>query len=344
MTRFISNKPFCYIAAALLMLICGCGSPKEVPLSGKTMGTTYHIKVVATPFQKTDSLQTKIDGLLDDINQSMSIYRKNSQISRFNQMTTVGKKLAVSADFIKVMTVAEKLYHLTAGAWDGTVQPLMKLWGFGGKLKALTVPIPQQINAVLKQTGFDSIKIDPKGFLTKTRADVTLDLGSIAKGYGVDRVAELLRENGFKSFIVEIGGEIYAAGTKANGQNWLAGINRPSSDAALNDICKIVPLKNQALATSGNYRQFFEVDGIRYGHIIDPKTGYPVKNRIVSVSIVADNCTLADGLATAVMVMGTKKGIALIQRLDNVEGLILEKDVGGGLKVFSSPGLILADS
>lgn len=343
MPSFIQNRPLGRIAVALLILLYGCGSPGEVPLAGRTMGTTYHIKVVATTFQKTTGLQEKIDGLLNEINQSMSIYLENSEISRFNAVTTAAKKMAVSDDFLNVMTVAQRLHILTEGAWDGTVKPLMKLWGFSGKLKTPAVPPPQQIAAVLQKVGFGKIDIDNNGYLSKRNPDVTLDLGSIAKGYGVDRVAAFLHEAGFKNFIVEIGGEVYAAGTKANGQSWQAGINRPRADAAFNDVYKIVPLKNQALATSGKYRQFFEVDGIRYAHIIDPKTGYPVQNRVVSVSVMTDNCTVADGLATAVLVMGVARGLALINRLEDVEGLIIVAQPDGTLKEFRSTGLRLTD-
>jgi FAD:protein FMN transferase len=343
MASFLQNRLLGCISVALLIFLYGCSRPKEVPFSGRTMGTTYNIKVVATTFQKTTGLHAKIDDLLNDINQSMSVYIKDSEISRFNGLKTFGKKLAVSDDFLKVMTVSKKLHILSEGAWDGTVKPLMKLWGFTGKLKKPAVPPAQKIAAVMQKVGFDKIEIDQNGYLSKNKATLTLDLGSIAKGYGVDQVAALLRQKGFKSFIVEIGGEVYAAGTKANKKSWQAGINRPLVTAPLTDVYKIVPLKNQALATSGNYRQFFEIDGMRYAHIIEPATGYPVQNKVASVSVVASNCTLADGLATAILVMGTTKGLALLNRLEGVEGLIIEAQADGILSAHSSAGMRLTD-
>ena len=157
------------------------------------------------------------------------------------------------------------------------------------------------------------LMISEKGYLSKRNPHVSLDLGSIAKGYGVDQVAEVIRNNGIKNFLVEIGGEVYASGCKIDGGYWLVGINMPDKDALIGDIYKTVRLKNKALATSGDYRNFFEKKGAFYSHVIDPRTGYPVKNGIVSVSVVADDCTFADGLATAIMVAGHEKGLELVR-------------------------------
>jgi thiamine biosynthesis lipoprotein len=170
---------------------------------------------------------------------------------------------------------------------------------------------------------------------------VTLDLSSIAKGYGVDQVAELMRQAGFVDFLVEIGGEVFAAGVRSDGRPWRVGINRPKADARIDEVYQIVSLQDRAFATSGDYRNFFLQDGVRYSHIIDPKTGRPVGNGVVSVSIVADNCTLADGLATAVMVMGAQKGLALINRLAGVQGLITVELPDGSLQDHPSEGIRL---
>jgi thiamine biosynthesis lipoprotein len=173
-------------------------------------------------------------------------------------------------------------------------------------------------------------------FLVKNLAAVTLDLNSIAKGYAVDQVSALIASAGHKNYLVEIGGEVYAAGVRPDGKYWRVGINRPQKDAAFNEVYKIVSIDNQAFATSGDYRNFFEIDGVRYSHVIDPRSGHPVSNGVVSVSIIADNCTLADGLATAIMVMGVENGISLINRLDNVEGLIVVEESDGSLNDFYS--------
>jgi thiamine biosynthesis lipoprotein len=143
---------------------------------------------------------------------------------------------------------------------------------------------------------------------------------------------------GFKNYLVEIGGEIYAAGLRPDGQRWRVGINRPQKEAAFNEVYKVVPITNQAFATSGDYRNFFELDGVRYSHVIDPRSGFPVSNGVVSVSIIADTCTLAVGLATAIMVMGAEKGIRLADRLPNVEAFIVVENANGNLQNFSSQG------
>jgi thiamine biosynthesis lipoprotein len=183
----------------------------------------------------------------------------------------------------------------------------------------------------LKDIGFEKIEIRDSGALIKHQAGVTLDLSSIAKGYGVDQVAETIRRAGFTDFLVEIGGEIYAAGVRPDGGPWRIGINRPKTDARFDEVYQVVSLRDQAFATSGDYRNFFVENGVRYSHIIDPRTGYPVANGVVSVSILADNCTLADGLATAVMVMGAERGLALIRRLDRVHGLVVVELPDGNL-------------
>ena len=167
---------------------------------------------------------------------------------------------------------------------------------------------------------------------------MTLDLASIAKGYGVDQVAEIVRQAGFNNYLVEIGGEIAASGKRRDGKWWRIGINRPRKEANFNDVYKAVDLRNKAFATSGDYRNFFEIEGVRYSHVIDPRTGYPVSNGIVSVSIIAPNCTVADGLATAVMVMGPEKGLNLINHLEDVEGLIIIEKTDGSLYEHPSAG------
>ncbi|MFW9804989.1 MAG: FAD:protein FMN transferase, partial [Candidatus Thorarchaeota archaeon] len=250
----------------------------------------------------------------------------------------IGEKFKISDDFYQVMQVAEKIYQLSDGAWDGTVNPLVDLWGFGRTGRKEVIPDESEIMRLRAFVGFDDIEIVAPGFLIKKRPQISLDLSSIAKGYGVDAVVRVIRNEGFENYLVEIGGEVFASGLRKDGGQWRIGINRPRKDAAANDVYKVVRLQGHAFATSGDYRNFFEVDGIRYSHVIDPKTGYPVSNGVVSVSIIADNCTFADGLSTAVMVMGAEKGLSLINRLEHVEGLIVVEDPGGNLVDYPSRG------
>ena len=296
---------------------------KEVVFDGTTMGTTYQIKMVVGYFKSTSGLKDKIDNRLQAINQSMSTYLPDSEISRFNAIRDTREKLAVSDDFLQVMLAARDIYEKTGGAWDGTIKPLVNLWGFGNTRQAHQVPDEAEIKKQIRWIGFQHIGIYPEGYLQKKKSTITLDLASIAKGYAVDQVSGLLQTSGMENFLVEIGGEVFASGYRKDGTSWRVGINQPSTTASTTDVYQAVSLHNRAMATSGDYRNYFEAGGKRFSHIIDPRTGYPVNNDVVSVSIVADTCMLADGLATAIMVMGLDHGMALINSLKEVEGFII---------------------
>jgi thiamine biosynthesis lipoprotein len=297
--------------------------------------------VVTGYFGSVAGLQEKIDRRLTEINRSMSPYLADSEISGFNRFQQEGVEFPVSADFLRVMKIAARIYEMSDGAWDGTVNPLVDLWGFGRAGRPGRVPPAEKITAALTDVGFNKIEIRDSGALVKREVPVSLDLSSIAKGYGADQVADVVRAAGFTDFLVEIGGEVVAAGVRPDGRPWRVGINRPKPEAGLLEVYKVVSLKDQAFATSGDYRQFFMQQGQRYSHIIDPKTGYPVANHVVSVSILAGDCTLADGLATAVMVMGAQKGLALIDRFEGVEGLIVAELPDGSLQEHASRGIRL---
>ncbi|UCE52060.1 MAG: FAD:protein FMN transferase [Desulfobacterales bacterium] len=322
----------------LVLLPLVCEAKKEHLIQGRTMGTTYHLKIVTGYFQGIKGLKDKIEKRLGEINQSMSTYIKDSEISRFNDLGQADVKFEVTDDFFRVMQMGKKVYDLSEGAWDATVNPLVDLWGFGRAGRKNKIPPKRQVEALLPSIGFENIEIISPGYLIKKHASVTLDFSSIAKGYGVDAIAEVIHREGFQNYLVEIGGEVYASGLRKDGQPWRVGINRPQKDAAISNVYKVVRLQNKAFATSGDYRNFFEVNGIRYSHVIDPKTGYPVANGVVSVSIVSNTCTFADGLATAIMVMGHKNGLSLIDRLDDVEGLIVIEKPDGMLVDFYSKG------
>jgi len=319
----------------------GCGMQKEFEFSGKTMGTTYHITVVAGYLENTKMLQDEIDMRLDEINKSMSTFRKDSEISRFNALQTVGEKFRISDDFYNVMTVAKMIYEETAGAWDGTVKPLVDLWGFSKLENKHTIPEKSQIAALLSKIGFNNIEIFADQYLAKKNSSITIDLASIAKGYGVDQVAALIRANGIQQFLVEIGGEVFATGLRKDGKKWRIGINRPQKNAPIDQVYKVVDLQNKGFATSGDYRNYFEVNQHRFSHVIDPRNGFPVDNGVVSVSIIANTCTFADGLATAVMVLGHKKGLELVNRLDNTECFIVTQKEDGTLIDYYSRGFEL---
>ena len=331
------------LASVILMaLVCiACQPTRELQLSGKTMGTTYHIKVVTGWLTSGDDLQRQIDNRLAAINKSMSTYDPASEISRFNAITTANEPFSPSADLLEVLQVAAELHRLTDGAWDGTLDPLVNLWGFGRKGAVSIAPDDREIRRALAHVGFDRIVLDPSGTVSKMDPGVTLDLASIAKGFGVDAIARLLGDNDFSHFLVEIGGEVYARGRRKDGNAWRVGINRPDKEAAFHDVYRAVPLTDRAMATSGDYRIFIQIDNQTYAHILDPRTGRPVINGVVSATVVAANCTVADGLATALMVMGPEEGLALVNRLSSVECLIVVRQPDGSLVDYPSDGFII---
>jgi thiamine biosynthesis lipoprotein len=324
-------KKMAYLVIFLVLagLAAGYVAKREILIVGETMGTTFHVKVNTGWYKSTGTLHEKIETRLNEINQSMSVFRKDSELSRFNQFKAVGEKFPVSEDFYRVMVLAAKIHEWTGHAWDGTVMPLVNLWGFGSHGTTNTLPDPKALADARRSVGFHHISVGKDRSLIKNLEKVTLDLASIAKGYGVDAVSQLLRENGFSNFLVEIGGEVFAAGVRKDGKPWRVGINRPEKDSASTEVYRSLPLREQALATSGDYRNFFEIDGVRYSHVIDPATGYPVVTGVVSASVIADNCTIADGLATAIMVMGHEKSLELINRLPGIDCFIVVREADG---------------
>jgi len=326
-------------AVLFFFILAGCNLKKESIITGKTMGTTYHIKVVSSFYKDTEGLKGKIENRLKDINKSMSVFSKESEITRFNTFYSE-EKFAVSADFLQVMKIARRIYELSGGAWDGTVYPLVELWGFGPKERTGDVPDNKDIEKILINVGFDKIVISESGYLVKRNPSVSLDLASIAKGYGVDVIADVIRKEGIDNFLVEIGGEVYASGSRKDGGYWHVGLSKPDKDAPFDEVYKTLMLKNKGLATSGDYRNYFEKDNAVYSHILDPKTGYPVTSGVVSVSVIADNCTFADGLATAIMVMGYKKGLELADKIPGIECFIVVREKDGKFTDYSSKGFI----
>ncbi len=318
-------------AALTLGILLGCSGQREIRIAGRTMGTTYHVTIIGGYFTSVGQLRQAIVERLEAINASMSTYRPESEISRFNALPTPGTAFPVGDDFFQVVSLSRRLFEMTGGAWDGTIDPLVDLWGFGRTERVPRIPADSEIRDRLAQVGFDLIDASREGFLIKRHPKVTLDLASVAKGYGVDVVAALIRERGFTNFLVEVGGEVVASGVRLDGRQWRIGINRPEAGAAIDQVYQVVRLQDRAFATSGDYRIFFDQDGQRFSHVLDPRTGRPVANGVVSVSVTAATCALADGLATALMVMGVDDGLKLVDALADVECLMVVRDAKGNL-------------
>lgn len=292
------------------LVIVGCSNkPEIIQISGSKMGTTYHITVVADQLPPND-LEQHIDRLLSSVDRSMSTYKKDSEISRFNQLP-VGQSLVISQEFADVLMISQEIWQLSGGAFDPTVGPLVDLWGFGPKATSDSVPSDQDIAAARENTGFDGVVLSGLN-LFKQKA-VELDLSAVAKGYAVDRVSDFLEMNALPDYLVEVGGEIRVSGSNPEGMPWRVAIEQPQLLASVN---KIVDVTNISVATSGDYRNYFERDGVRYSHTIDPRTGKPIRHNLALVTVLNTSCAQADAWATAFSVLGAERSIELAEKLD----------------------------
>ncbi len=278
-----------------------------ITLAGDTMGTTYHIKVVI-PDAATEQtlLQADINSLLEVVNNQMSTWRLDSELSRFNRHAT-DDWFEVSQELAYVVRNALEVANDSNGAFDPTISPLVGLWNFGADAEDGDIPSDEDIASALRQVDYRLIesRLEPPA-LRKSDPQVRIDLSAIAKGHGVDRVAALLNSTGITAWMVEIGGEVRTRGAKPDGSPWRIGIERPVAGRRMPDSA--LELSDSALATSGDYRNFFERDGVRYQHTIDPATGRPVTHSLASVSVLADDCMTADAWATTLMVLGPEAG------------------------------------
>ncbi|NCO64671.1 MAG: FAD:protein FMN transferase [Flavobacteriales bacterium] len=287
---------------------------EPIIINGQAQGTTYHIVYYD---QKERNFKAEIEEILKAFDASLSTYIPTSIISKIN---TNQPNVQVDAYFITCFKKAKEIWKDTHGAFDPTVYPLVNAWGFGPG-KKLNVK-QTQIDSILKFVGFEKIELQGNKVLKKDPR-VSLDFNAFAQGYSVDVVAQFLSSKGLSSFLVEIGGEVYARGQKPNGKYWTVGIEKPMDNKeSQNPFKVVVKLKNRSLATSGNYRKFIVENGVKYAHSINPKTGYPSKNNLLSASVFAADCITSDATATAIMVMGLEKGIAYLKAHPNVQAYL----------------------
>lgn len=286
----------------------------ELLISGPTMGTSFNVKVVTEDpsDERRERLTFLVREVLDGVDESMSTYRPDSEIEEFNRSGT--EVFAASPDLLEVVTEAQRIARLTGGAFDITVGPLVDIWGFGPSGKTET-PDEQVLRELVAITGYEQLEVDVKnGTLRKARDDCRIDLSAIAKGFAADRVSAMLEREGLPNHMVEVGGEVRARGLNSLGQTWRIGIEKPTPEGRA--VHLVVPLANLSLATSGDYRNFFERDGVRISHTIDPRSGRPISHDLASVSVIHANCMTADGLATALGVLGPDEGFELAERHD----------------------------
>ncbi|WP_415718910.1 FAD:protein FMN transferase [Maridesulfovibrio sp.] len=314
MNKVFNLFRFALVSMALLLMLVGCGNDSApVKLQGRAIGTTYSIVTYNLP-ENLDAhkMQQGVEQVVSGVNSVMSLFNPGSDLSRFNAYK--GKDwFEVSRELALVVRTAKTISLLTGGAFDITVAPLVNLWGFGSDGRPDKVPSDEQVAAAKADIGADfvQVRIDPPA-LKKTKPGISIDLAAIAKGYCVDAVADWLKQNGVSDFMVEIGGEIRTGGTKPGKAPWVIGVEKPTPGGR--SVQAVIELSGRAMATSGDYRNYFEAGGKRYSHIIDPVSGKPVSHNLVSVSVVEETCSMADALATGLMVMGPEQGIKLAKK------------------------------
>jgi len=280
-----------------------------IEISGTTMGTIgYKVKIDELPNGVLlEQLSSDIGKALQRINDRMSTYQPDSEISRFNDSKNANEWFEVSADTLNVVKAALDVSEETSGAFDITVGPLLKLWNFGSTPGEFSVPNQAAIDTAQQKIGFKQLKVrNDSPALMKLNAAIRINLSAIAKGFAVDVVARLLDQQKVTAYLVEIGGEMRSRGKKQSGESWIVGIEKPLDDQRA--ILKALALNGQAIATSGDYRNFYLHEGVRYSHTIDPRTGRPIEHGVASVSVITDQCMLADAWATSLMVLGPEAG------------------------------------
>ena len=318
----LAAKTYPWLLALVIASACNETTPPPAPgvlmLTGNTMGTTWHATIRSIPGQAlphTKILQDKIQAALDEVDNAMSTYKENSDLFRFNRAKVNQVVLIdpLTADLLRFgIALAEK----SAGAFDPTVMPLVNAWSFGPAQRMDEAPSTEEILGLLEMVGWQKIhwNADQSG-ISKSSAGVALDFSAFAKGLGVDQVHQVLLDTDLKNFLIEVGGELRTQGEKSPGVAWAVGVERPADYSGFGtDLEMVLPLHNQAIATSGDYRNFRMLEGKRVFHILDPRTGYPAASGIASVTVVAANSMTADALATTLSVLKPALGMDLLEK------------------------------
>lgn len=313
------------------LMACSEVPPPLESVRGNTMGTTYSILwPQLEPQAQAKSISEEVSKTLEQINSQMSTYDPSSELSVFNSMESPAQ-LNISEGLHEVLTMSLALHLYTQGYFDISVGPVVNLWGFGPDKKPINKPSVEETLRAKSQIGLAAISVG-EGQVSKSEQRY-LDLSAIAKGYAVDKVADILESNGIENYLVEIGGEMRVKGRKSPDLPWRVAVEKP--DENQRNVQKIFTMKSGAMATSGDYRNYFEIEGVHYSHTIDPFTAQPVKHSLASVTIIKETCAHADALATAMLVMGAEKAKAFIEA-HQIKAFLIER-TEQGFKEYSSP-------
>lgn len=327
MTRENVIRSLIGLGVILVLFIGGMwrtGVVENPATTGDTMGTSYTVKIAEKVSQrKLSAIKQEIEQALAEVNRQMSTWDPKSEISRFNHSRSLDP-VECSPAFASVTTEALALSAETAGAFDPTLQPLLNLWGFGSEGEDYNVPSDEDVSVIREITGWKKISAGDQ-WIQKSEPETSLALGAIAKGHGVDVLAAIMNERGFNNWYVEIGGELKVSGVNPDGAPWKLGVQWPTTNPLNQKVIGVVHLDGSAMATSGDYRNYIEEDGALFSHILDPRTGQAIKSDLASVTVIAPTCMEADGIATALFVMGAKDGLAWVEHRTGVEALFLTR-------------------
>ncbi len=318
----------------LLLLLSSCNKKVTYDnFAGFVQGTTYSMVFENTGKLNSQDLKSEVEKILHDFDMSLSLYVDSSILSKVNR----NEDVIADAYFTEVFNRSAEITEITEGAFDITVGPLVKAWGFGPDSQKNFSGTKR--DSLLKLVGMEKVKMEA-GKVLKKDPGINLDFNAIAQGYSVDVISNFFDSKGIKSYLIEIGGEVRVKGDK-QGVLWRIGIDRPEDNNNLpgNDLQAVISLKDRSLATSGNYRKFFIENGIKYSHTIDPRTGYPARNQLLSATIIANDCATADGIATACMVMGKDKTIEFLGSHPEFDAFLVYSDNNGNYQTWTTENL-----
>lgn len=328
-----------YLLVTLTLVACGTASndkkeikesSTEIVIKGEAQGTTYTIKYLAEEYE--EGLKEKFDSVLRAIDMSMSTYIPTSSISHLNHGDTV----TVDDMFTAVFKLSNKINLETEGAFDPTIGPLIKAWGFDYSNPQLMDS--SLVDSLLKSCGFKQFTLEGNRIYANTEF-ARINFNAVAQGYSVEVMRLLLDKRNIQNYYIELGGELKVKGKNKFGDWWIIGIDRPDGANLDRNLAQRIFLENSAMATSGNYRKFYEVDGKRYSHTLNPKTGYPAENSLLSATVITGDCGTADALATAFMVMGKEKSVNYLEKHDEIKAYLISSSVNGEFETYVTPNL-----
>ncbi|HUS87169.1 MAG TPA: FAD:protein FMN transferase [Bacteroidales bacterium] len=319
----------------LSVVSCHENNRKFSRFSGFTQGTTYSVIYEELPGLSVDKMRERVEKVLYDFDMSLSAYNPESIISAIN----MNQDVQPDSLFLTVLNRAREVWEISGGVFDITAGPLINAWGFGPD--AVKRFDESKLDSLMKLVGMDKISL-VDGKVVKADPNMYLDVNAIAQGYSVDVVGTFLERLGINNYLVEVGGEVRTRGTKAEGQVWKIAVDKPRDGNFIpgSDIQTIISLSGNSLATSGNYRKFYEEEGIKYSHTIDPRSGYPVMHKLLSVTIVADDCMSADAIATACMVLGLEDSKNFLLSNPEFEGYLVYSNENGEFNTWFTEGML----